>query len=127
MAIFIDLIIIVSLLTAMVAMLWAASNFEKIIDLEYGKYRAQWKRDGKPRIAASQIPGSNYDSWKKRWFSARFATQRLRFGLLFSTPIWMKRNAKANLLLQRYRIGSFVEYGIIVLWWTIGILNSLHV
>jgi len=120
MAIFIDTILIVSWFTALGSSIWAGSNLDNIIILEYQNYREKWERNGKPYRWFSQTPGSAYNSWVERWVSAPLSSQRLSFVWLFTTPKWMGSSLKARKLLRRYRIRSFIAISILLIWWATG-------
>jgi len=91
-------------------------TFDQLVRLEYHSYRMNWEADGKPYgfffvPAECKARGGLIVS-----FRSSFASHRCAFGWLFSTPQWVKDDAKAKRLLLWMRVTVIV--------WNVGILGG---
>jgi ferric iron reductase protein FhuF len=78
-------------------LIWAFITFDDLIELEYKKFHAQWKKDGQP-------PGL---FWRPDGYQNSFSSKKPKkysFIWLFKKPVWINGNIEAIKLLNRYRI-----------------------
>ncbi len=91
-------------------------TFDQLVRLEYRSHRANWESDGKPHgfffvPAECKAMGGLIVS-----FGSSFAFHRCVFGWLFSTPHWVKEDARARRLLLWMRVTVFI--------WNVGVLGG---
>jgi len=90
-------------------LLSALTSFDRLVKLEYGKYKDDWTRDGKPA-------GFFWRAGERGWFefAPYFARNKLSLFWLFRTPSWAAADPEAKGQLKRLRI--------CVLVWNAGVI-----
>ena len=92
-------------------------NFDRLIKIQYEKYREQWTLDGKPRrffAASSEGP------WIRGWI----ATYRLSFSWLFKMPEWVRNDHEARKSLKKLRLLVLIWNIVIIVWFVISMTKS---
>jgi len=109
------IIIITILLTLVVVLLMAFANFDKLVKIEYKKYKEEWIRDRKPR-------GLFWKPSEITWFAigSSLATQRLSMKWLFKTPEWVTNDLEAKEYLRKLRLYVLIFNVGIIVWAVIG-------
>ncbi|MBV9848864.1 MAG: hypothetical protein JO250_04170 [Armatimonadetes bacterium] len=90
-------------------------SFDRLVQIEYDQYYAQWSADGKPAGFFWRPSGVSYPDGS----DAPSPVGRLVCGLLwlFTTPKWVRGNAMAARRLRQFRL--------CVLVWNVGFLTAL--
>jgi ferric iron reductase protein FhuF len=109
-------IIILIFLGLIPILLLAFLNFDKLVKIEYEKFKTNWIDDGKPR-------GFFWKPTESNWFSSSFAMQQLAMYWLFKTPDWINNELKAKEALQKLRIYVLIWNIGMVMW----VLLSLNI
>jgi hypothetical protein len=99
----------------MVILVIAFVNFDKLVKIEYTKYRKDWIKDGKPR-------GFFWWPPERTLFSSSLALQALSLKWLFKTPQWMNSDAVAIQRLKRLRLSVLTFYVGIIVWFIISMI-----
>jgi hypothetical protein len=97
----------------------ALAAFDRLVYWEYAHYRVNWDKDGKPAGFFWTPPEANgFDVWGKlkgssrkdqrsydfwRNFRSQTARRRLSFNWFFSTPVWIRGDARARFRLYLWR------------------------
>ena len=84
-----------------------------LIRKEYRENYDLWIRDGKP-FGVFWVPKESRGFFLPK-FRSQMARGRILFSWLFSTPLWMKYDKKALLLIKIYRIislGALISWGL---------------
>lgn len=108
-------IIIAMVLGLAVLLIYAFTNIDKLVQIEYKKFKEEWTKDGKPR-------GFFWRSPECSWFASSIAMQKLSFTWIFKTPQWMRTDFEANNHLRRLRLFVLLFNNGIVVWFTIAMI-----
>ena len=91
-------------------------TFDRLIILEYRRYRKHWDADGQPHGFFWVPPEARrLGGWGVSLRSS-LASKRCSYAWLFSTPSWVQEDDKAKQLLSQVRILTVI--------WNAGILIS---
>jgi hypothetical protein len=108
------------LVVHLVVLFGAFIVFDQLVRLEYSQYRKDWDADGRPH-GFFWVP-SECKSAGGWWVSLRSsnAFRRNMFGWLFSTPTWMRADARALKRVYLLRVLVFIwNFGLAI---TIGVI-----
>ncbi len=108
-------IIIAMVLGLAVLLIYAFTNIDKLVQIEYKKFKEEWTKDGKPR-------GFFWRSPECSWFASSIAMQKLSFTWIFKTPQWMRTDFEANNHLRRLRLFVLLFNNGIVVWFMIAMI-----
>ncbi len=84
--------------------------FDKLIRLEYKRFRKSWEKDGRP-FGIFWVPPEVKRSGFWAFIGSSSASSRAKFDWLFVTPAWIKDSSEARAWLYAYRLiflGSLV-------------------
>jgi len=105
----------------MVLLLFAFANFDKLVKIEYRKYKEEWMKDGKPRGFFWAPPQST-------WFASSLAMQSLSLKWLFKAPEWVKNDFEAKETLRKIRLYVLIFNVGIIVWALISmIINGKNI
>ena len=91
------------------AFVWGLVAFSRLIQLEYGLYTDDWRRDGRPFVPF--MPLTEY-----RGFRSSIAYTSCSIRWLLHTPRWVMEDPQALTLLRQYRLcSSICLAGIVVM------------
>ena len=90
------LIPIALLASGLAALLCAFATFDRLVRTEYADHRNSWEADGRPR-------GFLWSAPECTWFRSAWATNRLSFVWLVSTPRWAIESPECRTYLKRMR------------------------
>ncbi len=93
--------------------------FDILLRKEYRENYDLWERDGKP-FGVFWVPRESRGFFLPR-FRCQISRGRILSSWLFSTPLWMKYDKKALLLIRMYRILSIGA----ILSWIAALLNMI--
>jgi hypothetical protein len=99
----------------MVLLLFAFANFDRLVKIEYRKYREEWMKDGKPR-------GFFWGPPESTWFASSLAMQSLSLKWLFKTPEWVTNDFEAKATLRKLRLYVLVFNVGIIVWATVSMI-----
>ncbi len=80
-------------------------NFDRLIKIQHGRYKADWVKDGKPR-------GMYWKPPELSWFDfgSSISMQKLSVAWLFKTPQWASADSEAKECLRKMRMYVIVFY-----------------
>jgi hypothetical protein len=110
------IIIITIFLGLMAVLLMAFANFDRLVKIEYKKYKEKWVKDGKPRgffWRPSEIP------WFAFAIASSLAMQSLSIKWLFKTPEWVTNDLEAKECLRKLRLYVLIFNVGIIVWFVI--------
>ena len=115
------MIIGTTFLGLMVILLYAIFNFDRLVKIEYQRYKEEWIKDGKPIGFFWRTPESS-------WLSSSFAMEKLTMQWLFKTPHWVNKDPEAMGRLRKLRrLVLFFNIGVII-WAVLSmIINEKHI
>ena len=96
--------------------------FDKLLRIQYSKFRSTWEADGKPRGVVWVPEEARIGRWYVTYASGH-AGQLARWRWLFGTPDWAKKTEDGVILLRLHRIflPAFVACAIapfVIAMWT---------
>jgi hypothetical protein len=98
-------------LIGLVGVLLASFYFlDRLIRYEYSFHRDAWEQDRRPNGFLFRAP-------ERTLFGSAFAFQRCAFAWLFYTPLWIRTDSNARILLSRLRWCTLI--------WNLGIIAIL--
>ncbi len=100
----------------LIHMLW---TFDQLVRLEHEFYQGNWRKDGKPNGFFWTARENANRKWLWVGFRSYFARDRCLFAWMLSSPLWIKEDEKANILIRRIRV-SYILIGIV---WMLGVVN----
>lgn len=101
----------------MVVLSMAFTDFDKLVQIEYKKYKEEWIKDRKPR-------GFFWKPSEITWFAVAgsFAMQRLSMKWLFKTPEWVTNDLEAKEYLRKLQLYVLIFNVGIIVWAVISII-----
>jgi amino acid transporter len=99
----------------MVVLLMAFANFDRLVKIEYKKYKEEWIKDSKPR-------GFFWKPSEITWFASSLAMQRLSMKWLFKTPVWVTNDLEAKEYLRKLRLYVLIFNVGIIVWAVISMI-----
>ena len=95
-------ILAIILLAVLVAVLLRAFlSFDRLVKLEYAKYKDAWTRDGGPS-------GFFWHAPENGWLGGHLAKNKLAFYWLFHTPAWASNEPEAAAYFRSLRVSILI-------------------
>lgn len=111
------MIIMLPFLCLMVVLLIAFHRFDRLVKIEYEKYRNEWIADRKPR-------GFFWRPSESPLVSGSFAMQVLSMKWLFRTPAWAVEDSEAKERLKELRLYVLIFNIGIIIWAVFGVMRN---
>jgi hypothetical protein len=99
----------------------AVVTFDRLVMIEYARFRSEWDSDGEPDGFFWHPPDRSLFSS----LMSTFAKWSVGWEWLFRTPPWMEHDDEAIALLRRYRICVLIWNLGIVAWFAIMIVVAI--
>ena len=102
-------LILASFLCLLLVLIRAFRNFDRLVQIQYDRYRQAWIADGEPS-------GFFWKPPEARHTGSNLAMQRLSLAWIFQAPDWMQNDSEARYFLKKLRF-LFVAWNLgIVVW-----------
>ena len=103
----------------LVVLLFAFRNFDKLLEIEYLKYRDEWVKDGKPRGFFFWRPPESCE-----YFSSAVAQQVLSVKWIFKPPGWSLKDIEAKTHQRNFRLFVLISWIVIVVLFVITLVRG---